>query len=197
MRFRRFHLAGLLICGLSLPLQAATVMVFGDSLSAAYGLSPSQGWVALLARDLAPKHKVVNASLSGETTAGGLSRLPQALATHKPDWVILELGANDGLRGLPLPAMQANLQRMIRLSRQAHANVLLIGIALPPNYGPDYTRAFHAVYDRLARELKLSYVPQLMAGFAGDLSRFQADGIHPAASAQGQMMQTVRQALPL
>lgn len=172
-------------------------MVFGDSISAGYGLLPGQGWVSLLTQRLAPRHRVINASVSGETTAGGLTRLPQALAEHKPDWVVLELGGNDGLRGLPLPAMQTNLQRMIQLCRLAHARVLLVGIELPPNYGAAYTQAFHAVYERLARQARLAYVPSLMAGFAGDLSQFQPDGIHPAAAAQARMMHTVEQQLPL
>jgi acyl-CoA thioesterase-1 len=192
----RFILLCCVLLSLAPGLRAATVLVFGDSLSAGYGLEQDQGWVALLTRALAPRHPVINASVSGETSAGGLTRLPQALAAHKPDWVVLELGGNDGLRGLPLSAMQNNLQRMIMLCRQAHARVLLIGIQLPPNYGAAYTQAFHAVYDRLARQHRLAYVPNLMAGFAGDLSQFQPDGIHPAARAQGQMMRTVKQQLP-
>lgn len=188
-------LAGL-VFALALPVSAATLMVFGDSISAGYGLPPGQGWVSLLARELGSGHRVVNASLSGETTAGGLSRLPQALQRHHPDWVILELGGNDGLRGLPLADMRANLQAMIRLCRQARARVLLVGIALPPNYGPAYTGAFQAVYANLARTQQIAFVPQLMAGFAGDLRQFQPDGIHPTAAAQPRMMHTVRAALP-
>lgn len=172
-------------------------MVFGDSIAAGYGLAPGQGWVPLLARELGPRHRVVNASQSGETSAGGLARLPQALARNKPDWVIIELGGNDGLRGLPLAALHDNLRAMVRLCQQARARVLLVGIALPPNYGPAYTGAFQAVYANLAREMRIAQVPQLMAGFAGDLRQFQPDGIHPAASAQARMMHTVRAALPL
>lgn len=186
-----------LLLVLTWPLSAATVLVFGDSISAGYGLAPGQGWVALLTHDLAPRHKVINASLSGETSAGGLTRLPQALARSKPDWVILELGANDGLRGLPLTEMQKNLQQMVTLCQQAHAKVLLLGISLPPNYGNRYGQAFHAVYDHVSRQQRLAYVPQLMAGFATDLSQFQADGIHPAAGAQKHMLATVRRRLPL
>jgi acyl-CoA thioesterase-1 len=182
---------------LSMPLSAATVMVFGDSISAGYGLQPGQGWVAQLGRDLGSHHRVVNASLSGETSAGGLSRLPQALARNHPDWVILELGGNDGLRGLPLTEMQANLQKMLSLCRQAHARVLLVGLSLPPNYGAVYGQAFHKVYDELAARHHLAYVPQLMDGFAGDLKQFQPDGIHPAATAQSRMLHTVRSRLPL
>jgi acyl-CoA thioesterase-1 len=170
-------------------------MVYGDSISAGYGLPTGQGWVALFAQQLGSSHRVINASLSGETTAGGLARLPQALARNKPDWVILELGGNDGLRGLPLVAMHDNLQAMIRLCRQAHARVLLVGVQLPPNYGPSYPRAFEAVYAKLASEMRLVFVPQLMKGFAGDLSQFQPDGIHPTAAAQMQMVHTVSAAL--
>ena len=180
-----------------MPLYAGTILVFGDSLSAGYGLSPGQGWVALLSHELAPRDHVVNASQSGETTAGGLTRLPQVLAQTRPDLVLLELGANDGLRGLPLEAMRRNLAQMVRLCRRAHARVLLIGIELPPNYGAPYTQAFHAVYDDLASQLHLAYVPQLMQGFAGDLSKFQADGLHPAAQMQPVMMHTVRSRMPL
>lgn len=187
----------LLLLVLTLPLQAATILVFGDSISAGYGLKPGQGWVALLAKQLAPQHRVVNASLSGETTAGGLTRLPQALAQHRPDWVILELGGNDGLRGLPLPAMRANLQQMITLCQRAHARVLLVAVSLPPNYGRPYGQAFHAVYDDLAKHQRLAYVPQLMQGFGTNLQQFQPDGMHPAATAQTQILHTVRAQLPL
>jgi len=188
----------LLLWCLALPVPAATVLVFGDSLSAGYGLSPGQGWVSLLQQQLGGAHKVVNASQSGETTAGGVSRLPQALKAHQPQVVILELGGNDGLRGLPLSEMQANLDTMIRASEAAGARVLLVGMALPPNYGRPYTDQFHAVYDTLARQCRTGYVPLLVAGFATDRSRFQPDGIHPVAAAQAQMMQTVyRQLRPL
>ncbi|MCW3480421.1 arylesterase [Neisseriaceae bacterium JH1-16] len=188
----------LLLWCLALPVPAATILVFGDSLSAGYGLSPGQGWVSLLQQQLGGTHQVVNASQSGETTAGGLSRLPQALKAHKPQVVVIELGGNDGLRGLPLAEMRANLDTMIRASRAAGARVLLVGMALPPNYGRPYTEQFHAVYDSLARQHRLAYVPLLVAGFATDRRRFQADGIHPLAAAQPQMMQTVyRQLRPL
>nr|WP_294867370.1 arylesterase [uncultured Pseudogulbenkiania sp.] len=193
--FSYLRLIALLL--MALPLQAATVLVFGDSLSAGYGLSPGQGWVTLLQHSLAPRHRVINASMSGETTAGGLSRLPAALKRHRPDVVVLELGANDGLRGLPLPAMQHNLEQMIRLARQGKAQVLLVGLILPPNYGPKYRDEFHAVYDTLARQYELSYVPRLMADFEADTSKFQPDGLHPSAEVQPRMMETVRAKLPL
>lgn len=188
-----------LLLSLSLPLtaSAATIMVFGDSLSAGYGLPRDAGWVTLLARDLAPRHRVVNVSQSGETSAGGLTRLPQALSRHRPDVVVLELGANDGLRGLPLTALAANLERMVALCRNAHARVLLVGVDLPPNYGAPYLSAFRAVFDHLAAGQKLAYVPHLMAGFGGNLALFQPDGLHPSAAAQPMMMRTVRARLPL
>ncbi|HNX71149.1 arylesterase [Rivihabitans pingtungensis] len=179
---------------LSAPGWAATIMVFGDSLSAGYGLRPGEGWVDLL-RQALPAHQVVNASQSGETTAGGLSRLPAALARHKPDIVILELGGNDGLRGLPPDDMRANLEQMVAMSAQSKARVLLVGMALPPNYGQAYGRAFQMVYSDLAKQRKLPFVPLLVEGFATDRTRFQADGIHPNASAQGQMRDSVLKVL--
>jgi len=194
MRWCRFVLWLLLLAPLTVS--ATTLLVFGDSLSAGYGLQNGQGWVDLLARELGPRIRVVNASQSGETSAGGLTRLPQALAQARPDIVILELGANDGLRGLPLDAMRDNLARMIRLCQRAHARVVLVGVALPPNFGAPYTQAFHAVYDDLSRTYRLIYVPQLMQGFAEDIRQFQPDGLHPAASAQSIMMHTVKSRLP-
>ena len=179
---------------LSAPGWAATIMVFGDSLSAGYGLRFGEGWVDLL-RQALPAHQVVNASQSGETTAGGLSRLPAALARHKPDIVILELGGNDGLRGLPPDDMRANLEQMVAMSAQSKARVLLVGMALPPNYGQAYGRAFQMVYSDLAKQRKLPFVPLLVEGFATDRTRFQADGIHPNASAQGQMRDSVLKVL--
>ena len=179
---------------LSAPGWAATIMVFGDSLSAGYGLRPGEGWVDLL-RQALPAHQVVNASQSGETTAGGLSRLPAALARHKPDIVILELGGNDGLRGLPPDDMRANLEQMVAMSAQSKARVLLVGMALPHNYGQAYGRAFQMVYSDLAKQRKLPFVPLLVEGFATDRTRFQADGIHPNASAQGQMRDSVLKVL--
>ncbi|MFN4238678.1 MAG: arylesterase [Vogesella sp.] len=186
----------LLACLLVAPLaQAGKIVVFGDSLSAAYGLNPAQGWVSLLQKQLGPKHQVINASLSGETTAGGLARLPAVLQQHKPDVLVLELGGNDGLRGLPLPAMQDNLNQMVRLAQSQKARVLLVGMALPPNYGPEYGNKFQAVFRDVASARKTPLVPLLVKGFERDLSKFQPDGIHPAASAQAQMMNNVLPAL--
>jgi len=182
---------------LALPASAATILVMGDSLSAGYGLAPGQGWVSLLQQDLEPRHRIINASISGETSDGGLTRLPEALRRHKPDIVILELGANDGLRGLPLTRLQDNLQQMVNLSRRAAARVVLVGMALPSNYGPRYTAEFRAVYDSIAKRNQLPYVPLLVAGFATDISKFQPDGLHPVASVQATMMHTVKAKLPL
>lgn len=166
----------------------------GDSLSAAYGIETAQGWVALLEQRLESQGydwRVVNASVSGDTTAQGLTRLPLELAHHRPAIVILELGANDGLRGLSVTAMQRNLAQMIVLSHQAGAQVLLVGIYLPPNYGPEYTRKFAAVYPRLAREYRLPLVPFLLAGVAERRDWMQADGLHPLAAAEPRVLENV------
>lgn len=174
------------------PASAATVMVLGDSLSAGYGLKAGEGWVSLLQKELGTKHKVVNASISGETSAGGLTRLPALLKQHRPQVVVVELGGNDGLRGLPVAQVRANLARIIEQSRKAGAKVLLVGIALPPNYGKPYTEQFQRAYSDLARQYQLALVPLLIKGFEADRASFQADGIHPVAKVQGRMMQTVK-----
>ena len=180
---------------------AGTVLVWGDSLSAGYGLRPQQSWPALLGERISSArlpHKVVNASISGETTAGGLARLPAALETHKPSVVVIELGANDGLRGLPVKAMAANLQAMVDASRKAGAQVLLVGMRMPPNYGPDYTARFEAVFRDLAKTNRLRLVPFMMEGFAYQRHYFQADGIHPVAEAQPLILDTIwRELKPL
>lgn len=162
-------------------------MVFGDSLSAAYGLEPDQGWVTLLAERLHNRDypaSVANASVSGETTIGGLQRLPAALQAHQPDLVILELGGNDGLRGLPVPQMRSNLQQMIELSQASGAEVLLVGIQIPPNYGPRYTEPFYAQYQELAEQYDLPLLPFLLEGIAENPALMQNDGVHPIADAQ-------------
>ncbi len=183
------------------PAFAGTVLVWGDSLSAGYGLRPQQAWPALLEQRIAAArlpHKVVNASISGETTAGGRSRLPAALQTHRPALVVIELGANDGLRGLPVPAMSANLQAMIDASRAAGAKVLLVGMRMPPNYGPDYTARFEKTFRELAATNKLRLVPFMMEGFADQRAYFQPDGIHPIAAAQPLILDTIwRELKPL
>lgn len=195
----RYALAGLLLASASAF--AGTVLVWGDSLSAGYGLRPQQAWPALLEKKIADArlpHKVVNASISGETTAGGRSRLPAALQTHRPSLVVIELGANDGLRGLPVAAMSTNLQAMIDASRQAGAKVLLIGMRMPPNYGPDYTTRFEKAFQDLARANKLRLVPFMMEGFADQRAYFQQDGIHPVADAQPLILDTIwRELKPL
>ncbi len=175
-----------------------TVLVMGDSLAAAYGLSPEQGWVALLDKRLAESHphwRVVNASVSGETTGGGAARFPRALEEHAPDVVILELGANDALRGLPLEPAQANLQRMIDAAKAANAKVLLVGVEIPPNYGPDYADAFRAMFATLARDNGTAFLPFLLEPIAADLSQFLPDTIHPTAQAQPKVLDHVWPAL--
>lgn len=170
------------------------ILVWGDSLSAAYGLETSQGWVALLDAQLKARgydYTVVNGSVSGETTEGGLARLPDALKGHKPAIVLLELGANDGLRGLPVKLMQDNLGRMIALSRKAGAKVLLLGILMPPNYGPAYTREFGGAYVELARRYQLPFLPFLLDGVAQHRELLQADGEHPQAQGEPKVLDNV------
>lgn len=171
-----------------------TILVFGDSLSAALGLRPQQGWVALLARRLEAQgygYEVVNASVSGETSSGGLQRLPRALELHKPVIVILELGANDGLRGLPVDAMRANLARMVRLSQDAGARVLLLGIRIPPNYGSRYGDQFAGAFPALAQQNHLPLVPFLLKDVALDSARMQEDGMHPNAAGEPVVLENV------
>ncbi len=173
---------------------AGTILVFGDSLSAAYGLRPEQGWVMLLGQRLQTQgygYQVVNASVSGETSSGGLERLPRALALHQPAIVILELGANDGLRGLPLSEMRDNLAHMVQLAQGAGARVLLVGIRIPPNYGPRYTEEFAAAYPQLARQYQLPLVPFLLEKVALDPSLMQEDGMHPNAAAEPAVLDTL------
>jgi acyl-CoA thioesterase-1 len=164
-----------------------TLLVFGDSLSAAYGLQADQGWVAQLQRRLLSQgygYRVVNASVSGETTSGGRNRIERALLQHKPRLVLLELGANDGLRGLPVKESRDNLAFMIDAIRRSGAKVLLLGIRIPPNYGPQYTQAFSDIYTSLAAEKKITLLPFLLQGIALDERFMQPDGLHP--NAQGQ-----------
>jgi len=172
----------------------AAILVMGDSLSAAYGIDPAQGWVTLLQARLKAQgydYTVVNASVSGETTSGGLTRLPDALKSTAPVIVILELGANDGLRGLPIQVMHDNLARMITLSRAEGSKVLLAGVLLPPNYGETYIKAFAATYTDLARQYKLPLVPFLLAGVAERRDLLQADGLHPLATAEPKVLDNV------
>jgi acyl-CoA thioesterase I len=174
------------------------LLVMGDSLSAAYGLRSEQGWVHMLQERLAEQEaqwRVVNASISGETTAGGASRVAQEIARHRPDAVLIALGANDGLRGLPLDAAQANLQRMIDAAREAGAEVLLVGMQMPPNYGPDYTRMFQAMYRELAERNRIALLPFLLEPIATEREAFMADNLHPVASAQLRLLDHVWPAL--
>ena len=186
-----------LACALAVPAAAsgaATILVFGDSLSAGYGLPREQGWVHLLEQRLRAEkldYKVVNASISGETTLGGRSRIDTALKTHRPALVVLELGANDGLRGATPESIRRNLEAISDACRRAQARVLLVGIRLPPNYGTAYTEKFHEVFSAVARSRKLPLVPFLLDGFANDRKLFQDDGIHPSAAAQPMMLDTV------
>jgi acyl-CoA thioesterase-1 len=176
------------------PATPHTVLVLGDSLSAGYGLTPKLGWVDLLEKRLDTEgyeYRVVNASVSGETTSGGLERMPRALLLQKPDVVIVELGANDGLRGLPIAVTRSNLQKIITLARQAGAKVLLVGMRIPPNYGPRYTRDFEAMFSDLARQFHLAFVPFFLKSIALDASSFQTDGLHPNAGAQPALLETV------
>ena len=187
-------LCALLVAGGAAGAKATTILVFGDSLSAEYGLPRGSGWVRLLAERLAKEaaqYSVANASISGETSSGGRARLPQLLQQHRPSIVLLELGSNDGLRGLSLAAMRENLAAMIRASRGAGARVLLIGMRIPPNYGREYAQKFAAVYSQVAGDEKVALVPFLLDGFAEDLEYFQADRIHPNERAQARMADTV------
>ena len=166
----------------------------GDSLSAAYGIDPAQGWVTLLQQRLKTAgydYTVANASVSGETTSGGLTRLPDALKTHRPGIVIIELGANDGLRGLPIQVMHDNLVKMISLSEGAGAKVVLTGMLLPPNYGGPYTQSFAQTYKDLAQQYRLPLIPFLLADVAEHRDLVQADGMHPIAKAEPQVLDNV------
>jgi acyl-CoA thioesterase-1 len=179
-----------------------TLLVLGDSLSAAYGMSEREGWVALLEQRLRQENlpwQVVNASISGDTTKGGLTRLPRALERHDPAFIIIELGGNDGLRGVHpnqmLEEMRDNLNELVRLSRDHGAQVLLLGMHLPPNYGNHFTERFHGIYHEVAREWDLTLVPFFLEGVAEDRALMQPDGIHPTAEAQARMMENVWETL--
>jgi len=192
--FRVMFLALFLLAQGTVSAAPATILVMGDSLSAGYGIRQDEAWPVLLARRLQEQkldYNVANLSISGETSSGGRSRFEQALKQHRPAIVILVLGANDGLRGLPAEVMRDNLAAMIAASRKADARVLLVGMRLPPNYGADYTQKFQRVFADLARAYKLPLAPFLMAGFAGQREMFQADGIHPVAAAQPLMLDNI------
>ncbi len=193
-RFRiYFFLLTLLLTG-SVSAKETSVLVMGDSLSAGYGIEITQGWVALLETEMATKHQLkwINASVSGETTSGGKARLDQLLKTHQPDYVILELGGNDGLRGQPLSLIRNNLQSMIDSIHQQEAKILLLGMQIPPNYGARYTESFAKIYSELAEKNNLLLVPFLLEGVATNPSLMQNDGIHPTAEGQPLVMENVR-----
>ena len=179
----------------ALPAAAArTALVFGDSLSAAYGLSADQGWVHLIAERAQRSGldwRFVNASVSGETTAGGLRRLPEDLKRHKPDLVVIALGANDALRGQPVQGIRDNLERMLKMSRSARAQPVLVGIMIPPNYGIDYAAQFRDLYPKLAAQSKVPLVPFLLEGVAEKPELFQPDQLHPTAAAQARIVDNV------
>lgn len=173
---------------------AGTLLVVGDSISAAFGLDSRQGWVALLEKRLDEEgfeHAVVNASISGDTSAGGAARLSALLAEHKPELVIIELGGNDGLRGQPPAQLQQNLASMVEKSQQAGAKVLILGMRLPPNYGARYTTAFAEVFSKVAEESGSALVPFVLEGIGGVPSMMQPDGIHPTAEAQPVLLDNV------
>ncbi len=195
MLFKRqiwlFLIVGLFLSNLA---SASTLLVMGDSLSAAHNMRPEAGWVSLLETQLSETHpeiKVVNASVSGETTQGGVSRFSQLLSEYKPCWVILELGANDALRGYPLDQTTKNLATMIEQAHQANAKVLLIGNQIPQNYGKRYTDMFFNLYENIATEYKLAYVPFMLEGVALDKSLMQADGLHPNQDGQPLVLENI------
>jgi acyl-CoA thioesterase-1 len=182
----------LLLCGSSA--YAGTLLVVGDSISAAFGMDTRQGWVALLEKRLDEQgfdHQVVNASISGDTSAGGAARLPALLAEHQPELVIIELGGNDGLRGQPPAQLQQNLAAMVQAAQQKGAQVLILGMQLPPNYGQRYTTAFAAVFPQVASEFSVPLVPFVLEGVGGVPEMMQADGIHPTAEAQPRLLENV------
>ena len=173
---------------------AKTIMIVGDSLSAGYGIQPQQGWVYLLQKRLDqqyPKqHKVVNASVSGETTSGALARLPKLLQTHKPQIVVIELGGNDGLRGQPPQMIQKNLGQLVQISQQAKAQVIIFGMKIPPNYGTAYSKAFENNYKMVSQQYKVKLLPFFLEGVAGKKDLVQNDQIHPNAKAQPILLNT-------
>jgi acyl-CoA thioesterase-1 len=189
---RLFILVMLMVAAVSARAEAPVILVFGDSISAGYGLPQvEQGWVELLRRKLKEGgygYQVVNASVSGETTAGGLARLPRALALHHPQIVIIELGGNDGLRALPIDQMRANLAKMVELSSATGAQVLLLGMRIPPNYGPEFTEQFSHAFTDVAHDKKVPLVPFLLRDIALTPALMQADGVHPNESGQPKLL---------
>jgi acyl-CoA thioesterase-1 len=173
-------------------------LVIGDSISAGYGIQRDHGWVALLEAKVAtltPPHQVVNASISGDTTGGGLARLPRAIEVHKPDVVVIELGGNDALRGYPIDRIESNLDAMVTLAKRGGAAVVVLGMEIPPNYGERYTQAFRSMYANVATRAGAALVPFLLDGVATDAALMQSDGIHPTAAAQTRLLDNVWPAL--
>jgi len=190
--FKNFMLRLFIASCFAMPVKAADIMVLGDSLSAGYGLTPGEGWVELMEQRIEGSGlTLLNASVSGETTAGGLARLPDLLELHEPKWVLLELGANDGLRGTPLNIIQSNLEAMANKISESGAQLVVIGIQLPPNYGPRYTRAFFNLFPELSEKFDAPLVPFLLEGVATDWDLMQSDGLHPKAVAQPIILETV------
>lgn len=184
----------LMLVLVSLSARADRILVLGDSLSAGYGLQAGEDWVTLLKTELqqkAPAVQVINASISGETSQGGLTRLPELLRQHQPDLVLIELGGNDGLRGLPLTQLRHNLSQMIQYSLAANARPVLLGIQLPPNYGRRYTQAFAQLYPDLAAQFQIPVMPFILEGIGTQPELMQADGIHPKAQAQAQILANI------
>ena len=190
---RSILFAVLLACS-GTGIAAPTILVYGDSLSAAYGIPQNAGWVALLGERLKQRksnYTVVNASISGETSAGGAARIGAALAKSKPAIVIVELGANDGLRGLPIAQMKTNLKTIVQAAKRQSARVIVVGMLLPPNYGAQYVNAFRAAFRDVARDERVAFVPLLFEGVPDKREMFQADNLHPSAEAQPIMMENV------
>jgi len=191
---RLFLLAGILLPATSCAADEPVILVLGDSLSAGYGLPRESGWVQLLGQRLGQRgypHRVINASVSGDTTAGGLTRLPPLLKRRPPAILIVELGANDGLRGIAFEEIEANLTRLVRLGKASGAHVLVVGNRLPPNYGAAYADHFQALFKEVAQREQVAWIPRLLAGVAEDWGLMQADGLHPVAKAQPQMLDNV------
>jgi acyl-CoA thioesterase-1 len=194
---RRVLVLAFCLAAAALPARAAeppVILVLGDSLSSGYGLTQGQGWVALLQQRLKKEgygHRVVNASVSGETTDGGVGRLDRAIATHKPGIVVIELGGNDGLRGLPVSRVEANLALLIQKSRAAGAEVLLLGVRVPTNYGPQYGNSFQKIYRELAERYRIGSAAFVDSPLALDMAYFLPDGIHPNAKAQPLLLDNV------
>jgi acyl-CoA thioesterase-1 len=194
MNCSRLILLLLVLAGSVARADAPVVLIVGDSLSAGYGLARGESWVDLLQQrlqDSAFRHRVVNASISGDTTRGGLARLPRALKIHQPQLVVIELGGNDGLRAIPIEEIRRNLIQMIRLSRDAGAEVLLTAIRIPPNYGPDYTSRFQETFEAAAATAGARVTPFILDGVALEPGMMQADGIHPTAEAQALILDNV------